>query len=221
MRPIVRGVDHDGVVTDAEIVDSLENRSDRRVVLDHAVGVFGPGRQSGRAAMDSAYMRAEVHPGRIEPAEEWRVGLRLTLHEIDGGSRCFVVDRFHPFLGERAGVLDGLLADLAPARMFGRIVAIRRLATQHAPWADRLPERGIVRIKAVLRIFFGVEVVEIAEEFVEAMDGRQIFIAVAEVVLAELAGGVTKRLQQLCDGRVSRLQTHGRAGNAHLRKAGA
>ena len=85
MRAVVGGVDHDGVVADAEIVDRLEDRPDRRVVLDHAVGVFGPGRQARLVAVGSAHMGAEMHAGRVEPAEERRVGPDLPLHEIDGG----------------------------------------------------------------------------------------------------------------------------------------
>jgi len=162
-------------------------------------------------------MGAEVHPGRIEPAEEWCVGLRLSLHEIDGGGRCFVVDRLHALFCERAGVLDRLLTDLAPAWVVGRIVAIGRLGAQHAPRADRLPDSRIGRVKAILRILLGIEVVEIAEEFVEAMYRRQILVAIAEMVFAELAGCIAERLQQLVDRRVSCLQTNGRAGNAHFR----
>ena len=37
--------------------------------------------------------------------------------------------------------------------------------------------------------------VEVAEELVEAVHGRQKFVLVAEVVLAELAGGVAERLE--------------------------
>jgi hypothetical protein len=36
--------------------------------------------------------------------------------------------------------------------------------------------------------------------------GRQVLVAVAEVVLAELAGGVAERLEQLGDGRVLGLE---------------
>src|SRR5262249_1109020 len=50
-------------------------------------------------------------------------------------------------------------------------------------------------------LLLGVEVVEVAEELVEAVDGRQMFVAVAEVVLAELAAGVAQRLEQFGDGR--------------------
>src|SRR6266480_4069917 len=46
------------------------------------------------------------------------------------------------------------------------------------------------------RIFHCVEVIEVAEEFIEAVDSGQEFIQIAEVVLAELAGGVTLRFER-------------------------
>ena len=62
---------------------------------------------------------------------------------------------------------------------------------------------GVVRI---LGLLLGVEVIEVAEELVEAVHGRQVLVQVAEVVLAELPGGVALRLQQLGDRRVLGLQ---------------
>ena len=58
---------------------------------------------------------------------------------------------------------------------------------------------GVLRIVGVLRLLLGIEVVEVAEELVEAVHRRQELVAVAEVVLAELAGGVALRLEQLGD----------------------
>ena len=94
-------------------------------------------------------------------------------------------------------------------------------AVQHAARAELLLERRILRIVGQLRLFLGVQVIEVAEELVEAVHGRQVFVAVAEVVLAELAGGVAERLQQFGDGRVFRLQADGGAGHADLGQAGA
>ena len=55
----------------------------------------------------------------------------------------------------------------------------------------------LLRIVVVhLRLFLGVEVIEVAEELVEAVIGRQHVVEIAEVVLAELAGGVALVLQQ-------------------------
>ncbi len=71
------------------------------------------------------------------------------------------------------------------------------------------------------RVFHRVEVIEVAEELVEAVDGRQEFIPVAEVVLAELAGGVALRLERGGDGAGFRGQTGGRARLADGGHAGA
>ena len=54
-------------------------------------------------------------------------------------------------------------------------------------------ELRILRVVRVLRLLLGVQVVEVAEELVEAVGGRQELVLVAEVVLAELAGGVAER----------------------------
>ena len=44
-------------------------------------------------------------------------------------------------------------------------------------------------------VFHRVEVIEVAEEFIEPMHGGQKLVQIAEMVLAELAGGVAHRLQ--------------------------
>ena len=80
------------------------------------------------------------------------------------------------------------------------------VAVEHAARAELLLERRILGIVGQLRLFLGVQVIEVAEELVEAVHGRQVFVPIAEVVLAELAGGVAERLEQLGDGRIFRLQ---------------
>jgi hypothetical protein len=40
VRAVVGGVEHDGVVGDAELVEQVEELADVHVVLDHAVGVL-------------------------------------------------------------------------------------------------------------------------------------------------------------------------------------
>ena len=80
---------------------------------------------------------------------------------------------------------------------------------------------GVLRVVGVLRLFLGVEVVEVAEELVEAVVRRQHLVAVAEMVLAELAGHVALRLEQAGDGRVLDLHALRRARQAHLGQAGA
>ena len=75
---------------------------------------------------------------------------------------------------------------------------------QHAARTEVLVEIGeLLRVRVVghLRLFLGVEVVEVAEELIEAVHRGQVLVEVAQVVLAELTGGVALVLQQFGDGR--------------------
>ena len=51
------------------------------------------------------------------------------------------------------------------------------------------------------RVLHRVEVIEIAEEFVEPVDGGQELVPVSQVVLPELSGGVAQLFQSGGDGR--------------------
>jgi hypothetical protein len=82
-------------------------------------------------------------------------------------------------------------------------------------------ELGILRVVGILGFLFRVEVVEVPEEFVEAVNGRQIFIPVAQVVLANLRGGVALWLQQFGNGRILVLDALFGAGQADFQQAGA
>ena len=127
----------------------------------------------------------------------------------------------HARLVERARVLDLLLAHPAETRILGRVVLVGREGVQHAARAEFGFERGILRVVGVLRLLLGVEVVEIAEEFVEPVDRRQELVAVAQVVLAELAGHVVVRLEQVGQGRVFFGQPLLGARQADLEQTGA
>ena len=80
---------------------------------------------------------------------------------------------------------------------------------------------GVLRIVGQFRLFFCVQVVKIAEELVESMDGRQEFIPIAKMVFPELASRVAERLEQFGDGRVFRLESDRGAGHADLGQARA
>ena len=95
---------------------------------------------------------------------------------------------------QRSFVHDLLLADGAPARLDRRIVGVACPAMDEVPRADRVTDRRVSRIGVPVGIRHGVEVIQIAEELIEAVDAREVLVQVAEMVLAELSGGVAHRL---------------------------
>ena len=99
VRTVVGGVEDDGVVSDASVIQGLEDLADDRVVLDHAVVVFGTRSETGLVAMLSLYVREGVHARRVHPTKERLVRLRLSLNVIDCGVGRLIVDRFHPLFG--------------------------------------------------------------------------------------------------------------------------
>ena len=148
-----------------------------------------------------------MHAGRIEPEEEGlAVGLGL-VRELERDGEDFVVHGLHPFRIECAGVLDLLLADLAPARLHGGIILVRRPAMDHVARADLVLEGR--RIVAVRGILHRVQVIEVAEELVEPMHRGEEFVEVAQMVLAELPGGVAHGLERRGNRRRCRRHADG------------
>src|SRR5262249_42769383 len=96
MWAVIGGVKHDRVVGHPEVIYRIKKLADCRVMFDHAIGIFGPRIEPWLVPMFSADMGAEVHAGRVHPAEERLTRANLPLHEIDGSSRRFVVDCLHP-----------------------------------------------------------------------------------------------------------------------------
>jgi hypothetical protein len=68
----------------------------------------------------------------------------------------------------------------------------------HVARADDIQQ--VLRIVGMCRVFHRIEVIQIAEEFVEAVNRRQELVLVAEVILAELAGGIAHRFQHCRNG---------------------
>ena len=83
------------------------------VVLDHAVGIDAEARSCPRDS--GLQVGVDVHAGRVEPDEERLLVLRWRVDELEVGVEHLLVDRLHPLLGERAGVLAALLAPLPEA----------------------------------------------------------------------------------------------------------
>jgi hypothetical protein len=125
--------------------------------------------------------RAKVHVRRVEPHEERGLGLDLTGHEIDRRVAELLVDRFHPLAVQRPGVFDPLRAVCVGPR------------PDHPTRPEPLAEPGELLVSGIvveLRLLFGVQVIQVAEEFIEPVNRREELVAVAEVVLAELSRGV-------------------------------
>ena len=200
VRAVVGRVDHDRVVGDAEIVERLEQLADMAVVLDHAVGVFAEAaaalRCSGRTCV-------------------WRC-MRVALNQQKNGllacacrlMKSIAASDVSSSIVSMRFLVSGPVSSMVCLPTLPKrgstvvIVVVGGLALEHAARAELRLERRVLRIVGMLRLLLGVEVIEVAEELVEAVHRRQVLVAVAEMVLAELAGGVAERLQRLGDGDV-------------------
>ena len=191
LRSVVGGIHDDRVVGDAQLIELVEHLADLLIVGDHAIAV---GVLAALADILCGDVGTEVHGRRVVPEEEGLVRLRLLLHPRESAIGDLFVDRLHALLGQGTGVLDRL-----PALSVSH-------AVEHAARPELLLEFRILGIVGQLGLFLGVQVIEVAEELVEAVHARQIFVPIAEMVLAELAGRVAERLQQLGDGRIFLLQ---------------
>lgn len=85
----------------------------------------------------------------------------------------FLINRFHTFRGQRAGIFDGLAALTV------------RFAMEHTTWTIPLFELRIFWVIIGLRLFFRIQVIKVAEELVEPMHSRQVLVLITEMVLAE------------------------------------
>ena len=222
MRPVVGGVHNNRVVGNPKLVQLVEQRAHDFVVINHRVVVRGlPA--PGLAEAFRLRVSHEVHVCGVEPDKERRTRSMLAIDEVEPMLQHLVVDSLHALLRQRSGVLDPLPADSTPARLVSRIVFIGRPAVQHSARPESVPEVWEVLWRRIVRrlgILLGIQVVEIAEELVEAVGRREELIPVAEMVLPELAGRVSERLQQLRDRRILGLQTGRRRGYADLAQAG-
>src|SRR4030095_3638331 len=119
-------------------------------------------------------MRPDVHPGGIPPKKERLVRLLGFFHEAQSFLGAFVVYSFHALDVKRAGQLNLLRALWVCPGM------------KHTARSIALLHFRIFEIVWVLWLLLSVEVVKGTIELAEAVRGRQMFVRVAEMVLAEL-----------------------------------
>jgi hypothetical protein len=127
VRPVVGRVHDEGVVGDAELVERVQQLPDVLVVIDHGVVV---GRLPSARLPEALRLGVgeRVHVRGVEPDEEGLAFPPRPLHEVDGGGDEVVVAGLHALPGERAGVLDRLLAHAPEPGVDLGIVLARRLA---------------------------------------------------------------------------------------------
>ena len=163
-------------------------------------------------------MGPDVHAGRIEPHEErLRVADCASMNSVRGLEKL-LVDRLHALLGEWPGVLAFLLAPGAETGSSPGVSVAVGDALEDATRAELRLEIRTLRIVRIFRLLLGIQMIEVAEEHVEAVHGGQEFVAITEMILAELPGRVALRLQQFSDGRIFFRQAFLRRRQADLQQ---
>ena len=114
-----------------------------------------------------AEARVHVHPARIKPNEERLAVILSALDKVESRVDELPVCGLHAFTGKLARILDGLFSDLAETWIDCRVIHICCLRAEDSAGAELLEEIGILRVVDLLEFFLGVEVVEVAKEFVE------------------------------------------------------
>ena len=89
-----------------------------------------------------------------------------------------------------------------------------------AAWAELLLELRIFRVVVGFRFFFRVQVIEVTEELVEAVLGRQVLVLIAQMVFAELSRHVTLLFEQITDGGGPIRNAVGGSGHADGQQTG-
>src|SRR5262245_36562520 len=142
------------------------------------------------------WVRPDMDRGGIKPDEEGLVALAHVVQVFERLVGHFLVESLHALAGERTSVLEFLHPDLSEFWIHRSVLNGRRPGVQHAARA----KLGLVfrillrRVVEFFRFFLGIQVVEIAEPFVETVSGGQELVAVTQMVFADLRGGVTRGL---------------------------
>lgn len=224
---IVAGEHDDRVVGHPKCVQLGEQLAHDPVQFGHRIGEQAEARL---AVPLLGEVRKGVTACGVVPEEERLVGLHRAVHEVAGTPHQVRLDVLHAHLGggiharvrrQRTRVRDLLLADGAPARILRRIIDIGSDAADDVARAEPLAEFRVPRILRVVGFLQRVEVVEDPVEFIEAMNRGQVFVAIPEMVLADLRRRIPERLEEIRDRRIGILQALFRGGKADFQQARA
>ena len=162
-------------------------------MFNHAVGVYT---KTGLALRLWFQMRPDMHPCAVPPDKEGFVSLDCPLHEVQRFYSDLHIDRFHTFDRQRPGVFNSSISK----------------RVDYTTWTELLLEFRIFRIVGMFRLLLSIQMIEVTEELIEAVVGRQHVVAITQVVFAELAGRVTLLLEQHGDSWVFDLHAFRSAG---------
>ncbi len=126
-----------------------------------------------------------MHVRGVPPDEEGLLLINGAVDEVERQFGDLIVYRLHTFLCQWTGVFNTAVGE----------------RVNDAARAGQDAFRQMARIIGVFWFFFRVEVIQVAEEFVKAVIAGQIFVLVAQMILAELARRIAERLQHFGDGR--------------------
>ena len=177
MRSVVGAIKNDGVVGNPQLIELVQQAPHQIVVTHHGIVIETLARQPlflfGRVG-------PEMHASGVKPHKERLVLFGGALNKLLGAVEKFEIHRLHALFIKRPRIRHAAVGE----------------AMHHTARTKTLPKGGVLRVVRILRLLFGVEVIEVAKEFVEPVLGGQKFIAVTEVVFSKLSCRVALLLEQ-------------------------
>jgi hypothetical protein len=162
-----------------------------------------------------------MHAGSGQPDEPGFIVPGVLFDEFHSPIDELLISRLHPLSSERTGVLANLFAHRAEARIYGLVILIRRYAVQYTAGPKPFPEFRIFGVIGVLRLFLGVQMIEVSVEFIEPMHRGQILVSIPQVVFPVLSGGVTLVFEQFGQCRIFLLETERGSGKSDFGQTGS
>src|SRR4051794_35869651 len=158
-----------------------------------------------------------MHPGGVEVTKPGFAFLGPAIHEIKSATEEFFIHCLHALFRQRAGIFNLLFANSPPPRLLGRIVRVGSHALECAAWTEAIFESGILWVFRVLWLLLSVQVIKVTEKFVEPVDCWQVLVQIAQMILAELSGGIAKTFHNVADAGILLLESDVSARQSNFR----